>query len=203
MQTLNPFLQPILKELDLFFDHFPHTNEHQIIKHLQDKKIEPFDQFNLSLSKDLFSAHFLCMHALYHLKNQYAVQQTFVIIIQSVRVQRFSLSLLHSSKTNEEIKQFIEVSDPLASYYLDPKHYFETREDEINDMLKSFWTKYLAQDKKQEALSILELPVNADMEMIKKQYRRLAQKHHPDKGGCAEKFNEIREAKTILDNSFH
>ena len=40
-----------------------------------------------------------------------------------------------------------------------------------------------------------------DAKMIKDQYKRLAQKHHPDKGGCAEIFNKVREAKSILDDA--
>jgi len=46
------------------------------------------------------------------------------------------------------------------------------------------------------------LPKHADAEMVQQQYRRLAQKYHPDKGGCAQRFNEIREAKTVLDRCF-
>jgi DnaJ-class molecular chaperone len=69
-------------------------------------------------------------------------------------------------------------------------------------MLKSFWQKYIAQDDKKEALDVLELPTNADAKMIKAQYRRLAQKYHPDKGGCAEMFTKIGQAKTVLDKIF-
>ena len=67
--------------------------------------------------------------------------------------------------------------------------------------MKSFWKRYLAQDQKQAALDALDLPPEADAKMIKDQYKRLAQKHHPDKGGCAEIFNKVREAKSILDDA--
>jgi len=201
MQTLNPYLTPILHELDQFLNYCSLSNEHQIIKHFQDKKIPPFDNFLLANSKDLFSAHFLCMHALYHLKNQYQRSQKFKLIIQSVRIQRITLN--DPIPVNEESQTVLETSDPLESYYLNSKHYFETQEEEINDMLKSFWQMYIAQDNKKEALDVLNLPINADAKMIKVQYLRLAQKHHPDKGGCAEMFTKIRQAKNILDKSFH
>lgn len=46
---------------------------------------------------------------------------------------------------------------------------------------------------------ILGVPKNAPKEDIKKAYRHLAQKHHPDKsGGNEEKFKEINEAYHIL-----
>ena len=201
MHTLNPYLTPILKEIDLYLDNFPQTNEHQIIKHLQKSLIQPFDHFDLALAKDLFNAHFLCMHALYRLKDNYLKDKRYQLLIQSVRVERFIYSDINPACSISNGQSFIEKSDPLASYYLDPKHYFETQEEDITDMLKSFWTKYLAQDQKQEALETLNLPHDADAKMIKDQYRRLAQKHHPDKGGCADTFNKIWQAKSTLDNA--
>ncbi len=199
MQNLNPYLAPILTALDLFFESNPQTSEHDLIKNLQDKNIPPFDNLSLSLAKDLFSAHFLCMHALYHLKKQYRVSQKFTLIIQSVRIERV---INNDAKFgDEESATELEVIDPLASYYLNPAHFFETQEDEINDLLKSFWQKYLAQDHKSEALQTLKLPVNADAKMIKAQFLRLAQQHHPDKGGSAEMFAKIRQAKKVLDQA--
>ena len=200
MQTLNPYLTPLLNELDKFLDCFPCSNEHQIIKHLQDNEIKPFDCFLLSNPKDLFSAHFLCMHALYHLKKQYQHSQKFKLIIESVRIERITL---HKTNRAKEVSlKELEVANSLESYYLNPRHYFETQEDEINDMLKSFWQKYLAQDNKKEALKTLNLPANADAAMVKAKYLRLAQKYHPDKGGCAEKFNKIHQAKIVLDKLY-
>ena len=163
--------------------------------------INSFNMFNFDLShaKDLFNAHFLCMHALHHLKRNYSQERRYQLIIQSVRVERYVFSEKTSENNPSSSQSYIETADPLASYYLDPKHYFETQEDDITDMLKSFWTKYLAQDQKQDALQILGLPPEADAKMIKGQYKRLAHQHHPDKGGCADKFNEVREAKATLD----
>lgn len=200
MQNLNPYLTPILAELEQFFDGCSQTSEHELIKNLQDKKIPPFEHLSLMHTKDLFSAHFLCMHALYLLRKQYRASQKFKLVIQSIRIERVIVDCCADDQQEEE-KQ-LEVIDPLESYYLNPAHFFETQEEEINDLLKSFWQKYLAQDHKAQALEVLNLPVNADEKMVKAQYLRLAQKHHPDKGGCAEMFAKIRQAKTVLEQSF-
>ncbi len=46
---------------------------------------------------------------------------------------------------------------------------------------------------------ILSVPKNSSKDEIKKAYRKLAQKHHPDKsGGNEEKFKEINEAYYVL-----
>ncbi len=198
MQTLNPLLSPILSALDRYLDLHPATNEHCLIKHLQSECIPPFEHFQLSQAKDLFSAHFLCMHALYHLKTRYAQEERYALLIHAVRVERVAFqSVNHNTKSDTQLH--LAQSDPLAAYYLNPKHYFETQESEITDMLTTFWKKYLAQDEKQASLKTLGLPNDANAHMLKQQYRRLAQKHHPDKGGCAKRFNEIQAAKELLE----
>ncbi len=47
---------------------------------------------------------------------------------------------------------------------------------------------------------ILGVSKNASQEEIKKAYRKLAHKHHPDKGGDAERFKKINEAYRILSD---
>lgn len=208
MKTLNPYLAPIIYALDRYLNRFPECSEHQLIKYLQEQKTPPFEQLSLAEPKELFSAHFLCMHGLYHLKKQYYAEQNFKLIIQSIRIQRIALAeseILHKPVSEQlyiQTANKMDIIDPLELYYLDATHYFETQEAEINDMLTTFWQKYLAQDKKHEALAVLNLPADADAHTIKVKYRRLAQQYHPDKGGCTSRFQQILQAKIILDKLF-
>merc|ERR1719356_2198421 len=48
---------------------------------------------------------------------------------------------------------------------------------------------------------LLEVDKNASDAEIKKAYRKLAVKHHPDKGGDPEKFKEITRAYEVLSDS--
>mmetsp|Transcript_6300 Transcript_6300/g.8622 ORF Transcript_6300/g.8622 Transcript_6300/m.8622 type:complete len:101 (+) Transcript_6300:88-390(+) len=48
---------------------------------------------------------------------------------------------------------------------------------------------------------LLEVEKNASEGDIKKAYRKLAVKHHPDKGGDPEKFKEITRAYEVLSDS--
>ena len=41
---------------------------------------------------------------------------------------------------------------------------------------------------------------NADVKEIKTAFRKLASKHHPDKGGDAEKFKELQTAYETLSD---
>merc|ERR1712188_320719 len=47
---------------------------------------------------------------------------------------------------------------------------------------------------------ILGVEKNATESEIKKAYRKLAMKHHPDKGGDPDKFKEMTEAHTVLSD---
>lgn len=49
--------------------------------------------------------------------------------------------------------------------------------------------------------NILGVPRNATSEDIKKAYKKQVMKHHPDRGGDAEKFRRVSEAYEILSNS--
>ncbi|MFH2106689.1 MAG: molecular chaperone DnaJ [Candidatus Micrarchaeota archaeon] len=53
---------------------------------------------------------------------------------------------------------------------------------------------------KRDYYEILGIPKTASVEDIKKAYRTLAMKHHPDKGGDAEKFKELSEAYAALSD---
>jgi len=186
-------LKTITQVITAFLDNNNPCTEHEILSMLQADKVGPFDQLNLKHSKDLFCAHFLTMHALYQLQNEYLSKQQYCLDIQSVKIER-----THYIKNSEGLMHH----DPLKDYYLDISHYFETSENEVNELLSSFWKKYLAQDDKQQALKTLELPANSSYEVIKKQYRLMAQKHHPDKGGCSKYFTKINAAKSILDKLY-
>lgn len=48
--------------------------------------------------------------------------------------------------------------------------------------------------------SILGVPKNSSADDIKRSFRKLAQEHHPDKGGDAERFKELNEAYSVLSD---
>jgi DnaJ-domain-containing protein 1 len=51
---------------------------------------------------------------------------------------------------------------------------------------------------RQQALAVLGLPPNATPEQIKRRYRALAKRYHPDRGGDARQMQRIIAAYEIL-----
>ena len=73
-------------------------------------------------------------------------------------------------------------------------------EKDVAKMLSEFWRKYLAIDKKAEALKILGIQ-NKDpitRTVINNRYKKLANIHHPDRGGCKKEFIKIKQATEEL-----
>ncbi|MHA1719374.1 MAG: molecular chaperone DnaJ [Promethearchaeota archaeon] len=58
----------------------------------------------------------------------------------------------------------------------------------------------MATKNKRDYYEVLGIDKSASQSEIKKAFYRLAKKHHPDRGGDAEKFKEINEAYMVLSN---
>ena len=51
---------------------------------------------------------------------------------------------------------------------------------------------------RQQALTVLGLPPNATRQQIKRRYRTLAKRHHPDRGGDQQQMQRIIAAYELL-----
>jgi len=56
-------------------------------------------------------------------------------------------------------------------------------------------------NRKQKAFDLLELPISSPKSAIRQKYRKLARKHHPDRGGDPKDFLKLQKAKSILIDS--
>jgi len=156
--------------------------------------LKPHGFFDISngtsmLPHELFKVHFLLYHALYVLHDQFLLRKQAYLEIGVLIIKL--LPYTEGSDT-------LSTQNKLREYYLDLSNLENTSEDDVNNLLASFWIKVTNYDKRDDALSILGLEDPVDNVLIKETYRRLAMQHHPDRGGDKVKLQEINAALNIL-----
>lgn len=138
---------------------------------------------------DLFRVHFLLFHCLYRLRSEWAMQHTAWLDISALKIRRLPYT---------EGELAVTEHDPLHVYYLDLTHLTETSEEDVDNLIAAFWTRYVSHDRRNEALALLGLTDPVDDDTIKNKYRRLVMQHHPDRGGDKVLLQKINEAAGIL-----
>lgn len=161
------------------------------------QQVEPHWQNQLTFSSDLnlqlFQKHFLIMHLLYQL-------QTLLIGSSGevLKISALEISIEPALESGQQTVSTETSESSLKAYYLDWLHYTEATGESVDKLLDSFWQRYFNQDQYIQALMELQLPETASLEEAQKQYRRLANIHHPDRGGDAEEFVKIQKAWEII-----
>ncbi len=184
----NPLIAPILAILK---NHPNGTSEFDILKSLQ-QQLPEFNQLAEDNNLQLFRQHFLIMNALYQLQSQLWQEENLMLSIQATRIH-----LLNNEQTSVSENTYVNNSPDakLAAYYLDWNEYEQTDVDDVRRLLDSFYKGICLTGDRQSALQTLQLTIdNPSKSEIKQQYRKLAQQHHPDRGGDQEIFISLREA---------
>ena len=164
----------------------PGCSEHDLINWLKAPEQAYFDASALSDSQMLFRTHFLVMHCLYRLREQWLKQAHCWLEISPLSINKLPLSDSTSGSA-------VTDTDALAAYYLNLEELATSQED-VEAMLRNFWQRLLIPQSQPDDLATLELDESADAKTIRAQYRRLAMTHHPDKGGDSERFQQITSA---------
>lgn len=91
---------------------------------------------------------------------------------------------------------------PIKLYYLDKSNYFKLNKKSADDLINGAWNVLNHYDQYKESFKILDLPESSDLTIIKKRYKYLAKKYHPDSMDKDQKldksFNEINRAYRFL-----
>lgn len=167
---------------------------HHLATELQLKGLLP--DLDNDANKALFKRNFLLMNALYQL-------QEMLLPEQWLQVKAMDIQL--SMQPPTDLILMLEQDIALRSYYLDWCH-FETSSESIEAMFTHFWGRYehsLGKSvhilDKVKALQIFELDSTASKQDIRRQWRKLALKWHPDRAsGDALKFLQACEAWQVL-----
>ncbi len=152
----------------------------------------------------LFQVHFLTMNALYQLQGELWRESIYLQVgpLAIGFVDVFPGDSSGDSFGNRAGEGKVLSSDiaeeKIRAYYLDWGNYEATDSDEVQRLLSSFWSRYMSEDQQSQAYAVLELEPDAAWPQVQKSYRRMASQHHPDRGGNARRFLEVREAYELL-----
>ena len=164
-------------------------SEHELLKQLKGEESADFWSDAFSNNHSLFKAHFMLFHILYRLRTWLSEQKLGRLEINPIKIQIL---------TYREGENSVAAHDQLMDYYLDISNLENTSPREVDEMLAGFYIKLNRQDHRKQALEVLGLEDPVDDAAIKKQYRRLAMEHHPDRGGENDRLQEINSAVRML-----
>lgn len=170
-------------------------SEYDLIQYLRDQDLFELaaDELLSSDSLVMFRIHFIVFHTLYRLRDHVRQQQTNDLDLNPVCIR-----MLQYQASNPALAEY----DALYEYYMDAANLNETAAEDVEEMLQRFWLRLDNTERRAEALKELGLEDPISNDDIRKQYRRLAMKHHPDRGGDRDKLQRINAAVSVLLHSY-
>ncbi len=183
----NPLIWPVLSVLQASCQSW---KIHHLASELQSKGL--IHQLDDNPGNDLFKRNFLLMNALFEL-------QEILLPKQWLQVKAMEIQIFRIVPAN--VNALIIQDASLRDYYLDWRNY-DASENVVRELLEAFWSSYkryiglnVNLMNKGHALRVFELDESASARDIRKQWRRLALKWHPDRpDGNAARFREVCEA---------
>lgn len=177
--------------------HSDGISEYQLIQALKAERSPHISQQPLTDKLVLFQTHFKVFNALYRLRDQLRASGEHELMINPL-----CILLQPYTPTHEEA---LSRQDPLREYYLDLTQLDETTEDDVEQLLSSYWLRNEGGEDKREALVVfglerLDHPLT--LSIIKHRYRQLVAEHHPDRGGSTERLQAINQAMEILQRYY-
>lgn len=165
-------------------------SEYELISLLQKDTEHAISEVNLQDSLALFQIHFLLFHCLYVLRDKALEEETSCLQISPLKI----ILLPYTKSMTEELTE----NDELRDYYLDLSHLENADTESVDDLLSSFWHRFIAVADQVDALAVMSLDEGVSFDQIKTRYKKLAMDHHPDRGGCAHTFASINQAMDVL-----
>lgn len=144
----------------------------------------------------LFQKHFLVMNALYQLQRQLWEEEGLWLSISALDIRLERCGAGTRQRTLQAAGE-----DRLRDYYLDWSEFEGTGSDEVSALLAGFWRRFHDREGLDAAFAALGLEPGAGWPEVQAQYRRLARASHPDRGGSAGHFLEVRTAYERLRRS--
>jgi hypothetical protein len=191
MHAIEAAADLLIARLAVFFASQPEpVQEYQLLTQMQ---TEGF----LALCADdnywvaLFRKHFLLRHCLYKL-NEISAHEGRGLHLGPISIEYFEAKQ-SGGLPSEDISY-----RALADYYGDLNHWLCATEDTCRNFIDDFFKRFAIAADVEAHLAVLDLPCDAVWGVVQQRYRRLAQQHHPDKGGDTEQFLKVTRAFEAL-----
>ncbi|WP_232209257.1 DNA-J related domain-containing protein [Alkalilimnicola ehrlichii MLHE-1] len=191
-QDLEPLLPQILTVLRANPDGL---SEFELVRALDEAAVGPFRREALRDTAELFRSHFLLFHCLYRLRQRLR-ERGEDLLIHCTRIA-LAPGPSPAASTNAPATP-LSVADPLAAYYLDLKHLAAADLASVEAMLADGWRRIRRGGHREQALAELELREPVSDKQIRRQYRRLVMRHHPDRGGDTTRMQQVVRAMETL-----
>ncbi|KAB2929337.1 MAG: DnaJ domain-containing protein [Candidatus Contendobacter sp.] len=168
-------------------------SEHELLKALR-REHPLFAGFNAREPLNLFRGHYLLFHVLYRLRDRLARERRGRLAIDPLRIALEPAGIEPSERSAALAPGWPD----LADWYADLRRLTIVTAAEVGEWLHQFHAARQASERRQAALAVLELRDPVDATAIRRQYRRLAMRHHPDRGGDGQRLREIHAALAAL-----
>jgi len=168
--------------------------ELEMIKTLQAEPWHLLEPADFSDPAALYPVHFLLFHALYRLRDDLASHG------ESLSIRPLNIGIVPIAPSSGEAEANPDRYDQLRAFYLDLSNYGMPR-SVVDRMLDNFWRGIQEPTDREleQALTLLELKcLPPDFSAVKKQFRRLAMRHHPDRGGDNQRLQQLNHAIAIV-----
>ena len=179
--------------LELLAAHPAGLSEHELLKRL--RECDPlFAGFSAREPMSLFRGHYLLFHALYRLRERLARERRGRLRVDPLDIVLESKPLPCGGGTA------LASDEPdFAPCYADLARLATVTVAEVAELLRRFHVARGRDGRRAAALAVLDLRDPVDATAIKRQYRRLAMRHHPDRGGDGRRLGEINAALAMLE----
>jgi len=179
--------------LEILAEHPDGLSEYELLKALRNTVLADMAGAAQSDRLTLFRMHFLLFNTLYRLRERLWQERRGHLEIDVLRI------VLRPYRHGTAA---LDAYDPLRDYYLDLNNLHDTTDEDVAALLASFWTRMQADGQRAAALAVLELEEPVDYAVIKKRYRTLAMRYHPDRGGDTARLQAINHAMEILEKCY-
>jgi hypothetical protein len=177
-------------------------SEYDLLRALERQYQVPFAKAPFGSDFALFQAHFLLFNALYRLRDRLAdANPSWQLEIHALCIALRPSDKSQSARALVAGAQALTPADPLRAYYLDINQLAATDCEQIAELLGDFWMRYFALESRAAALAVLGLADPVDRQEVRRRYRELAMRLHPDRGGTAEAFQRLQSARQLLERS--